>query len=68
MHTPITTLKSAALDPGSTTVVDVVRKLFNLRDERRPEPVLPPITPAPEQELATETVPASPSLTNQTQK
>jgi glutamyl-tRNA reductase len=31
MHTPITTLKSAARDPESTTVVDVVRKLFNLR-------------------------------------
>jgi glutamyl-tRNA reductase len=33
MHTPITTLKSAARDPESTTVVDVVRKLFNLRTE-----------------------------------
>lgn len=33
MHTPITTLKSAARDPESTTVVDVVRKLFNLRAE-----------------------------------
>ena len=31
MHTPITTLKSAARDPESTTVVEVVRKLFNLR-------------------------------------
>jgi glutamyl-tRNA reductase len=36
MHTPITTLKSAARDPESTTVVDVVRKLFNLRAEERP--------------------------------
>jgi glutamyl-tRNA reductase len=35
MHTPITTLKSAARDRDaeSTTVVDVVRKLFNLRSE-----------------------------------
>ena len=31
MHTPITTLKSAARDPESTTVVEVVRRLFNLR-------------------------------------
>ena len=36
MHTPITTLKSAARDPESTTVVDVVRKLFNLRTETPP--------------------------------
>jgi glutamyl-tRNA reductase len=36
MHTPITTLKSAARDPESTTVVDVVRKLFNLREEHAP--------------------------------
>jgi glutamyl-tRNA reductase len=39
MHTPITTLKSAARDPESTTVVDVVRKLFNLRAEDSQEPV-----------------------------
>jgi glutamyl-tRNA reductase len=38
MHTPITTLKSAARDPESTTVVDVVRKLFNLRAETPQEP------------------------------
>jgi len=31
MHTPITTLKSAAKDPEATTVIDLVRKLFNLR-------------------------------------
>jgi glutamyl-tRNA reductase len=31
MHTPITTLKSAARDPEATTVIDLVRKLFNLR-------------------------------------
>jgi glutamyl-tRNA reductase len=38
MHTPITTLKSAARDPEATTVVDVVRKLFNLRAEAGPRP------------------------------
>ncbi len=32
MHTPITTLKSAAREE-STTVVDLVRRLFNLRDK-----------------------------------
>jgi glutamyl-tRNA reductase len=32
MHTPISTLKTAARDPESTTVVDLVRRLFNLRD------------------------------------
>jgi glutamyl-tRNA reductase len=36
MHTPITTLKSAARESSeSTTVIDLVRKLFNLRDRRR---------------------------------
>jgi glutamyl-tRNA reductase len=30
MHTPITTLKSAAKEPEVTTVIDVVRRLFNL--------------------------------------
>jgi hypothetical protein len=36
MHTPITTLKSAARESSeSTTVIDLVRKLFNLRDNRR---------------------------------
>ena len=33
MHTPISTLKSAARDPESTTVVDLVRRLFNLQDK-----------------------------------
>ncbi len=46
MHTPITTLKSAARDPESTTVVDVVRKLFNLRAETAPEPVPPSVVDA----------------------
>ena len=34
MHTPITTLKSAARDPEATTVIDLVRRLFNLRDKK----------------------------------
>ncbi len=74
MHTPITTLKSAALDPGATTVVDVVRKIFNLRDEK-PEQVdasagasEPPATPAP-QRRRTDTAALTPvALTNQNQK
>jgi glutamyl-tRNA reductase len=33
MHTPITTLKTAARDPESTTVVELVRRLFNLHDQ-----------------------------------
>jgi glutamyl-tRNA reductase len=33
MHTPITTLKTAAKDSEATTVVDVVRRLFNLREK-----------------------------------
>ncbi|HVP55215.1 MAG TPA: glutamyl-tRNA reductase [Candidatus Eisenbacteria bacterium] len=38
MHTPITTLKSAARESSeSTTVIELVRKLFNLRDAHRPE-------------------------------
>jgi len=37
MHTPITTLKSAARESSeSTTVIDLVRKLFNLRDSLKP--------------------------------
>ncbi len=36
MHTPITTLKSAARESSeSTTIVELVRKLFNLRDARK---------------------------------
>jgi glutamyl-tRNA reductase len=35
MHTPISTLKTAARDPESTTVVDLVRRLFNLRDREQ---------------------------------
>jgi len=38
MHTPITTLKSVARESSeSTTIVDLVRKLFNLRDTRKSE-------------------------------
>ncbi len=35
MHTPITTLKSAARNQEATTVVDLVRRIFNLRDSRK---------------------------------
>ena len=36
MHTPITTLKSAARESSeSTTIVELVRRLFNLRDVRK---------------------------------
>ncbi len=35
MHTPISTLKTAARDPESTTVIDLVRRLFNLHHEDR---------------------------------
>jgi glutamyl-tRNA reductase len=33
MHTPISTLKTAARDPESTTVIDLVRRLFNLQGD-----------------------------------
>jgi len=35
MHTPITNLKSAAREPEATTVVEVMRRLFNLSDKGR---------------------------------
>ena len=35
MHTPITTLKTAANDAEATTVIDVVRRLFNLHDKEK---------------------------------
>jgi glutamyl-tRNA reductase len=35
MHTPITTLKTAAKESEATTIVDVVRRLFNLRDKEK---------------------------------
>ena len=34
MHTPITTLKTAARDPEATTVIDLVRRLFNLQQRK----------------------------------
>lgn len=34
MHTPVTTLKTAARDAEATTVVDVVRRLFNLQEKK----------------------------------
>jgi hypothetical protein len=36
MHTPITTLKTAARESSeATTVIDLVRKLFGLREPRK---------------------------------
>jgi glutamyl-tRNA reductase len=35
MHTPINTLKTAAREPEATTVVDVVRRLFNLQEREK---------------------------------
>jgi glutamyl-tRNA reductase len=37
MHTPISTLKTAARDPESTTVIELVRRLFNLHTEEHEE-------------------------------
>ncbi len=34
MHTPISALKSAAREPEATTVIDLVRRLFNLQERR----------------------------------
>ena len=34
MHTPVTTLKTAAREAEGTTVVDVVRRLFNLQEKK----------------------------------
>jgi glutamyl-tRNA reductase len=33
MHTPVSALKTAARDPEATTVVDLVRRLFNLQEK-----------------------------------
>jgi len=38
MHTPISTLKTAARAAEATTVIDVVRRLFNLRDQKPAKP------------------------------
>jgi glutamyl-tRNA reductase len=35
MHTPITTLKTAAKESEATTIVEVVRRLFNLREKEK---------------------------------
>ncbi len=32
MHTPITTLKTAARDPEQTTIIELVRRIFNLHE------------------------------------
>ena len=37
LHTPITTLKTAAKDPQGSTVVEVIRRVFNLADQDKPE-------------------------------
>jgi len=37
MHTPITTLKTAARESEATTVIDVVRRLFNLHAKDSPD-------------------------------
>jgi glutamyl-tRNA reductase len=34
MHTPISTLKTAAREAEATTVIDLVRRLFNLQDKK----------------------------------
>ncbi|MBZ5646709.1 MAG: glutamyl-tRNA reductase [Acidobacteriia bacterium] len=34
LHTPITTLKSAAKDPEATTLISVIRRIFNLRSSK----------------------------------
>jgi hypothetical protein len=33
MHTPISTLKTAVSQPEATTVVDIVRRIFDLQDK-----------------------------------
>jgi len=34
MHTPISALKTAAREPEATTVIDLVRRLFNLQEKK----------------------------------
>ncbi|GAC1430787.1 MAG: glutamyl-tRNA reductase [Terriglobales bacterium] len=38
MHTPITTLKTAARDAEATTLIDVFRRIFNLQDRKVSKP------------------------------
>jgi glutamyl-tRNA reductase len=35
MHTPISTLKTAARESEATTVVEIVRRLFNLQEKEK---------------------------------
>jgi glutamyl-tRNA reductase len=35
MHTPVTTLKTAAREAEATTLIDVVRRLFNLHEKEK---------------------------------
>jgi glutamyl-tRNA reductase len=37
MHTPISTLKTAVREPEATTVIDLVRRLFNLQEKNLQE-------------------------------
>jgi glutamyl-tRNA reductase len=46
MHTPITTLKTAAKEAEATTVVDVVRRLFNLQVRPKQSPEEPDVKKA----------------------
>lgn len=46
MHTPISTLKTAARDAESTTVVELVKKLFDLHDASEAKPLGKPVAQA----------------------
>jgi glutamyl-tRNA reductase len=37
MHTPISTLKTAVQEPEATTVIEIIRRLFNLQDRAKDE-------------------------------
>lgn len=37
MHAPVTTLKSAAKDPEATTVIELIRRVFNLSEKKAGE-------------------------------
>jgi glutamyl-tRNA reductase len=50
MHTPITTLKSAARESEATTVVDVVRRLFNL--QVKPQELAQPLASQASEQVA----------------
>jgi glutamyl-tRNA reductase len=38
MHTPVSALKNAAREPEATTVIDFVRRLFNLQEKKAAKP------------------------------